>query len=470
MANGNSISWHDVVDALNDDTETNAMLLSSVSASEEPPRSPTALYAAAIKDLTAAGKDWVACLDILPEPGSNQKTRRDGCNRLLGENDAKSRDTNPQRYWDRYDYKASGTGETVSGSVYSDMAARHVLGVQIKNAIKLIDAWSDNDTVKSTLQQVLVFNDVEYNMSEMGADRAKTIRSTLTSRFNKLADNFRTMAGVHRNKRDIETRMEGIVEVEFVYNVEGNPASGLAELKEPIKIVMLNQVPESPRFGQQTSTCRAFTSKAFANLDVDQAIEKGGEKGASYATLIDSKKVKIKVGKGASTQEKGKAEVEGLITSRNANTIFSNLRIFTEQDGAKRALINRLKEMDDDDRKAFYYDMVEVMNFFGEFQTRDANRIHDEEKELRDARALDELQDKDRAAADTAAASNAPTQNDKAKEWRDRNMAIHAAGEQVLKPETTEPATTPAEQEDKKETTQAPRGGRRGGRPTSVAK
>jgi hypothetical protein len=403
------ITWHAVVDAMNEDTDNNVMLSASIAATELPARSPAALYLAARKDLEVAGIDADAALNVLPEPWSNQEKKVDGLNRHIGDNERAVRDANPSRYWDKYSYKAS-SGETVSGSVYSDMASRHVIGHSIKDNIKLIDAWTSNDTEKSTLQKTMMHNGVEYDIAGTPNDRLATMRSTLTSRFNKLAENFRVMSAIHKNIKDITEHMNDRVRIDFVYNEEGDPSSGLAELKEPIRLIHLRAD------GVPSGVQRAYTAKSFSNLWVEQAIEKGGEKGPTYATLIDSRKIKLKLpGKGATTTEKGKIEIQGMISSGNLPLVIANIHNFIDYfdtvDDAVKAMSKKTGEMSLDDRALFSDSAVAVRNFLNAFVTPAMESVAFAQSKVNRQHAQDALTAKLKAEKDIKEAELQPTMN-----------------------------------------------------------
>lgn len=421
MANGNQkITWHDVVDALNADTDNNEMLMRSISASEEPPRSPVALYLAAIHDLNAAGKDAMACLAVLPEPGSNQDKKIDGLNRHVGDNERAVRDADPQRYWDKYKYKVS-TGEEVSGSVYADMAGRHVIGKQIRDDISLIDMWAKDDSEKSALRPTMRFNGTDYDMATMPNDRRDTVRKTLTARFNRLVDNFRTMAAVHFNKLDIEARMKDIVEVEFVYRTEDDPSSGLADIKEPIRLIALITEPSHPRFGQQSKTSRTYSAKPFANLSVDGAIQKAGEgKKPSYTNLIDSKKIKLKIGAQPTTKEPGKVVVEAMVSSSNFRVVALNMQNYVENfdtlPDAAASIWKKFKETGTDEQAEFADTLVSVRDLFNAIVTPEMEQLAKAQKAIERKKAQADMDAAAKAAKELAEAESQPTMNERNKQ------------------------------------------------------
>jgi hypothetical protein len=424
MSNGNQkITWHDVVDALNADTDNSEMLLRSISASEEPPRSPIALYLAAQHDLAAQGKDWIACMAVLPEPGSNQEKKVNGLNEHIGDNERAMRDADPQRYWDKYKYKVA-TGEEVSGSVYADMAGRHVLGKQIRDDISLIDQWANDTSEKAALRPTLVFNGTEYDMATMPNDRRDTMRKTLNARFNRLVDNFRTMAAVHFNKMDIEERMKDAVEVEFVYKVEDMPASGLADIKEPIRLIALIAEPSHPRFGQQSKTSRTYAAKPFANLSVDGAIHKAGEgKKPSFANLIDSKKIKLKIGAQHSTKEAGKVVVEAMVSSSNFRVVALNQQNYVENfdtlADAAASIWKKFKETEKSEQPEFADTLVTVRNLFNAIVTPEMEALAKVQTTIQREKAKADMEAAAKAAAERAELETQPSQNERNARARD---------------------------------------------------
>lgn len=406
----NQHTWRTAAKAINDDKEIMASLVESAQAPEKVARSPAEVFIRMHADIGDAG------FEVLPEPGSNQEKKADGLGFHIGDNLRTEMDANPTRYWDKYFYKdEKAGGVTVNGSVYVDMVRDTTIGKSYYSSSEVLKAWNSQDAKPETLQKTVTIDGVVHECSMIDGKQRGDMAAMLDQRINNMASALRRVVGIWRQKKAIERLLSEHCEVTFVYNKRDMPESGLANVKKPILLLELNANKESPQYGQRTGFAETFAPSVFIKLDVEKAV--GAKTGNKYQILKDSRREtaasKKDAGAGASTQEKGKAAIEGRVSSNNLLTVMGNLRVFAEDEDSKRHTFNRMVAMKADDRAELIASILQFREWSAVFDTPENRKIAAEYAGTAADRAREALTAKTKADAETAELAKEPSQHER---------------------------------------------------------
>lgn len=414
MSNGSNLphTWTQFIDLLDADPLVRDTLRDAAKAKEIGPRAPAVIYLQAMKD---AGD---AYFEILPEPWSDQETKKHGDNTDVDADTVAVWNGNPRRYWDNYSYEVQG--QKVTGSVYLDMVDRTADGKAYIEFAKACSDWN-KDGEKTGLPPIAEFNGTMYDLENMTPQRRKDLKAMADSRRYTARDNLRVVVQIWRNRKDIDELFKGVASIDFIFEREpdehGNPI--LERVKKPIEVHGLIteemgkvSAARAALVGQRSGQNFTCTSAQFANLAPRKCAAM--ENGLTFENLKRVKRKVAKVGAQPSTQETEKqALAEARVTSNNFGLVLEKCSVFTEEDEARASWINRLVHMEKEPMELQIAAAVSLYDFLTPCITPDWRAVHRRITATQADRKADALAAKLKAGNEIAEAEAQPTQNER---------------------------------------------------------